>query len=91
MLLLRTHSPERLFVSARVTEYASLLTLNPLLFSLNSTEGRGGLRTFLNLQEALRTPGTWNGESGIYNHCVASSRTKPSLVYHSGKIARLKY
>ena len=31
------------------------------------------------------------GEAGICNCCVASSRTKPLPVYHSGKIARLKY
>lgn len=71
MLLLRNHSPERLFVSTRVPECASLLTLNPLLFSSNSAEGRGALKTSLNLQEVLCTPRAWNGESGICNHCVA--------------------
>lgn len=91
MLLLGNHSSERLFVLARVTKYTSPLTSNPLLFSPNSAEGSGALRTLLNIQEASRRSGTWSREAGICNCCVASSRTKPLLVYHSGKIARLKY
>ena len=60
MLLLENHSPERQFVLARLIKYTILLTCNPLLFSPNSTEGKGALRTFLNIQEASRTSAAWS-------------------------------
>lgn len=91
MLLLENHSPESLFVLAGVTEYTSLLNVQPTAVFPKQPWRRRGPGNLPEYSGGVLHQELGAGEAGICNCCVASSGTKPLPVYHSGKIARLKY